>query len=134
MATVNSFEDLKVWQKARTLSIRIFQLTSSGKFMKDYGLIDQINRSTGSVMDNIAEGFGRLSNKEFINFLTYSHASASECKSQLFRAFDRAYISEEELNSLIAEVDEIRKMINAFIFYLNNTTVRGFKFKDRICK
>ncbi len=81
MATIQNFEDLKVWQKSRILCQQIFDLITTGKFAKDFALIDQINRSSGSIMDNIAEGFGRMGNREFINFLTYSYASALECKS-----------------------------------------------------
>ncbi len=85
MATIQNFEDLKVWQKARALCNEVFSLTSVGAFSKDFGLKAQINRSSGSMMDNIAEGFGRKGNLEFINFLTYSNGSACECKSQLYR-------------------------------------------------
>ncbi|MEP7251300.1 MAG: four helix bundle protein [Ginsengibacter sp.] len=83
MATIQKFEDLKVWQKARLICNEVFLLTTEGAFSKDFGLKDQINRSSGSIMDNIAEGFGRKGNLEFINFLTYANGSACECKSQL---------------------------------------------------
>jgi four helix bundle protein len=131
MATILNFEDLKVWQKSRELCKHIFDLTSSGKFVRDFALIDQINRSTGSVMDNIAEGFGRLENNEFINFLTYSNASALECKSQLYRAFDRNYISKEKQEELFLIIEEIIKMISSLITYLGKTDFRGQKFKVR---
>jgi len=76
MATIERFQDIICWQKARELENVIYRLTSSESFAKDYGLKDQINRATGSVMDNIAEGFGRGGNKEFANFLMISRASA----------------------------------------------------------
>ena len=72
MATINNFEELKVWQKARMLCQEIYEIIEKEKFCKDYKLKDQINGSSGSVMDNIAEGFGRQGNNEFINFLTIS--------------------------------------------------------------
>lgn len=83
MATIKNFEDLKVWQKARILCQEIFEIVKEQNFSKDYKLKDQINGSSGSVMDNIAEGFGRQGNNEFINFLTISNGSAMEVKSQL---------------------------------------------------
>ena len=130
MATVLHFEDLKVWQKARVLCQQIFDLTTSGKFARDFALIDQINRSSGSIMDNIAEGYGRLGNREFINFLTYSNASALECKSQVYRAFDKNYISTEKQEELFGMLDEIIKMIHGLISYLGKTNKRGVKFKS----
>jgi four helix bundle protein len=131
MATIQSFEDLKVWQKARLLCKEIFSLTSIGNFSKDFGLKDQINRSSGSIMDNIAEGFGRKGNIEFINFLTYSSGSACECKSQLYRAYDRNYITEEKRKELSGLADEIGKMITSLIVYLGGTELKGIKFKAR---
>jgi four helix bundle protein len=131
MATIQSFEDLKVWQKSRVLCSQIFALITSGTFARDFGLIDQINRSSGSVMDNIAEGFGRMGNREFVNFLTYSYGSALECKSQLYRAYDRKYINPEKLNELFELLEEIKKMINALISYLWKSDLKGQKFKLR---
>jgi four helix bundle protein len=108
MATVQNFEDLKVWQKSRILCQEIFKLISNVRFAKDFALIDQVNRSSGSVMDNIVEGFGRMGNREFINFLTYSYGSVLECKSQLYRAFDRKYISNEKMEELFILIEEIK--------------------------
>ena len=89
MSTIKNFEDLKVWQKSRILCQQIFEIIEEKNFSKDYKLKDQINGSSGSVMDNIAEGFGRQGNNEFINFLTISNGSVMEVKSQLYRALDR---------------------------------------------
>jgi four helix bundle protein len=131
MATIQSFEDLKVWQKSRLLCQEIFDLITTGRFTKDFALIDQINRSSGSMMDNIAEGFGRMGNKEFINFLTYTFGSTLECKSQLYRAFDRKYISYEKTEELFSLIEEIKKMTNALITYLGDSDLKGQKFKAR---
>ncbi|MBK9485443.1 MAG: four helix bundle protein [Chitinophagaceae bacterium] len=131
MATIQSFEDLKVWQKSRILCNEIFDLITTGKFSKDFALVDQINKSSGSVMDNIAEGFGRMGNKEFINFLTYTYGSALECKSQLYRALDRKYISKEKSEELFDLIEEIKKMTNALISYLGHSDLKGQKFKAR---
>ncbi|MGN6801169.1 MAG: four helix bundle protein [Ginsengibacter sp.] len=106
-------------------------IISQGNFSKDFGLKDQINRSSGSIMDNIAEGFGRKGNSEFINFLTYSSGSLCECKSQLYRAQDRKYITEEKRIELSALADDIGKMISSLIKYLGGSELKGTKFKAR---
>ena len=134
MATINQFEELKVWQKSRALCKEIFNLTQAGNFSKDFGLKDQINRSSGSIMDNISEGFGRKGKFEFINFLTYSSGSVCETKSKIYRAFDRNYISDEKRDELIALTDEIGKMITSLITYLGSSEFRGTKFKGRDTK
>ena len=131
MATINKFEDLKVWQKARILCQEVFELIEKEKFCRDYKLKDQINGSSGSVMDNISEGFGRQGNIEFINFLTISNGSALEVKSQLYRALDRQYLSQTKFDELEILIDEIGKMIASLIVYLNKNDFRGQKFKDR---
>ena len=95
MATIRSFEELEVWKKARVMSTEIFKATMTESFFKDFGLKDQINRASGSIMDNIAEGFERGGRKEFIQFLSYAKGSAGEVKSQLYRALDRQHINEE---------------------------------------
>lgn len=132
MATINRFEDLKVWQKARQLCSDIHSgIKSSEMFSKDFQLKDQISRSSGSVMDNIAEGFGRLGNSEFINFLSIAKGSLLEVASQLYRALDRNYIAKDQLNKYLILIGEINKMLNAMINYLAKSDFRGQKFKVR---
>lgn len=131
MATIKNFEDLKVWQKARVLCEQVFQLIELEKFSKDYKLKDQINDASGSVMDNIAEGFGRQGNNEFINFLTIANGSAMEVKSQLYRALDRNYITQEKFDELFQLIEEISKMIFGLIVYLGKSDLKGQKFKAR---
>lgn len=121
------FEDIEVWQKSRELCKRIFTLLNSEPFSKDYALINQINRSSSSIMDNIAEGFEKNNNKEFISFLFIAKGSAGEVRSQLYRAFDRPYITQEELESLKTEVEEISKQLGKFIDYLKKSEIKGYK-------
>ena len=99
MATITNFENLEVWQLAREFAKTTFQLyTSSESFTRDYKLKDQINGASGSIMDNIAEGFERSGRKEFIQYLAIAKGSAGEVKSQLYRAYDRSYITEESFD------------------------------------
>ncbi len=86
MATFSRLEDIQVWQKARQLTKKIYEATANGKFAQDYGLRGQIQRASVSIMANIAEGFGRRSDKEFANFLNMAHGSVSEVQSHLYVA------------------------------------------------
>lgn len=132
MATVQKFEDLEVWQKARVFARQIFELSNSGLFAKHFELKNQINRSSGSIMDNIAEGFERGGKAEFINFLTIAKGSCAETRSQLYRSFDRNYLSAETSKSFLQQAEEIGRMIGGLINYLNKSGLKGRKFKDRV--
>lgn len=131
MATLTKFEDIKAWQKARLFCNEIFIVAEVTKLSKDYKLRDQINGSSGSIMDNIAEGFGRGGNLEFIQFLEISHASACESQSQLYRISDRKYISNDKFKELYDLGEEIKRMILALIKYLSKSPMTGPKYKWR---
>lgn len=118
MANINNFEELKSWQKSRELCAYVFKLTNKENFKREFSLKDQIIRSSGSVMDNIAEGFDRMSPKEFRRFLFYSKGSCSEVKSQLYRAFDQNFITKEEFNKCFKLAVESNNLIGGFINYL----------------
>lgn len=129
MATLTKFEDLGIWQEARQLSKVIYELTNRGPFVNDFSLKDQIRRSSGSVMDNIAEGFDRGGNKEFIQFLSIAKGSAGEVRSQLYRAFDQHYISQNEFDTTSQQSNKISAGILGLINYLRTSEMKGIKFK-----
>lgn len=132
MATITRFEDLEIWILARKFAQSVFiAYNNSEIFFKDFSLKNQINDSSGSAMDNIAEGFERGSRNEFVNFLSIAKASAAESKSQLYRAFDRNYLSQEAFEILYAKADILCKKIGSFMKYLNSSTYQGSKFKNR---
>jgi four helix bundle protein len=131
MATFKRFEDLEIWQLSRKLAQLIFPYKLLENFSKDFSLKDQIKRSSGSVIDNIAEGFERGDNREFINFLGIAKASSGEVQSQLYRAKDFALIGEEQFAEAYNLTDEIKNKIGGFIKYLNASEFKGIKFKDR---
>jgi four helix bundle protein len=130
MATIRRFEDLEIWQIARKLSLKVFHLTDTGPASRDYKYKDQIRASAGSVMDNIAEGFERSSQLEFVNFLSISKGSSGETRSQLYREIDQKYFPEETIE-LIKEYEQIASAIAGFIKYLTQSEIKGQKFKDR---
>lgn len=129
MATFNRFEDIIGWQKARVLCKIINDYTQRRPFSKDFKLISQIKSSSGSAMDNIAEGFERGGNKEFSQFLSISKGSAGETKSQLYRALDNKYISETEFQEAYNLADEVGKLTGALMNHLKSSELKGNKFK-----
>lgn len=129
MPTIECFEDLEIWQKARTLSVKIHRTTKLVAFAEDFDLKKQARRSSGSIMDNIAEGFERGGKGEFIQFLSIAKGSCGELRSQLYRATDYNYISEENSQLLIAECKVLSKMIMGFIKYLRKSEIKGVKYK-----
>ncbi len=130
MATVKRFEELDVWKVSRELCSKIGKLIDGGNFKNSFRLTGQIESSSGSIMDNIAEGFERGTRAEFIQFLGYSKGSCGELRSQLYRAVDRGFINNEQFDELYALVIRISIMIQKFISYLQHTTVKGVRKKQ----
>ena len=125
---IKRFEDLEIWQEARILCKVIFEITSVGPFSTDFKFRDQIKASSGSVMDNIAEGFNRGGNREFSQFLSISHGSSGEVRSQSYRAYDYKYIDEEKLNEILERTDSICRKIYNLMKHLKHSDIQGFKY------
>jgi len=115
---IEKFEDIESWKSARKLVKVVYNLTSKERFNKDFGLKEQIQRASVSIMANIVEGFDSKSNKAFINFLNYSFRSASEVQSLLYAALDQEYITNSEFDSVYNQCIEIKNLIGGFIRYL----------------
>src|SRR5687768_4547256 len=129
MSTFKKFEEIVSWQKARELNKALGKHIDEGKFNKSYKLISQIEGSAGSIMDNIAEGFERGGNREFIQFLYISKGSCGEFRSQLYRALDRNYKTQKEFDELSIHAMKISSLIQKFIDYLENSATKGIKYK-----
>ena len=132
MATITKLEELEIWQLARIFAKEINQLLKTDSFKYEFGLKQQMNNASGSVMDNIAEGFGRGSKNEFVNYLTIAKGSAEESRSQLYRCLDDELINSERHTELSKQVETLVRKTATFINYLNNIPIKGQKFKDRI--
>ena len=127
MATIKRFEGLDAWKVSRVLCSKIGVLIENGVFAKNYRLIGQIEGSSGSIMDNIAEGFERGTRAEFIQFLGYSKGSCGEIRSQLYRALDRNYITQKEFDEFYSMAVRISAMLQKLISYLQQTKVKGLR-------
>ena len=121
MAKLERFEDLEVWQRARQLTGKIYAAASCGGFARDYGFRDQICRAAVSVVSNIAEGFDRRSNSQFLQFLDIANGSAGELRAQLYIALDLAYITPDQFRELFADITTIGKMLTSLIRHLRSS-------------
>lgn len=129
MATINRYEEIAGWQKARELTNFIYTLTQRDAFARDYDLKEQIRKAAVSVMSNIAEGFGRESNQNFMRFLSISKASANEVQSQLYVAFDQKYITADQFQQGYQLCDETIRTIGGFIAYLKKSPLKGSRYQ-----
>ena len=129
MSSFQRFEDIDAWQKTRELTKAIYAMTNAGQFARDFGLKDQIRRASASIMSNIAEGFGRGGNKEFMQFLSTAKGSAAEVQAQLYVALDAGYINQEQFQKLHSETEATARMITGLLRYLQNSDSKGAKYK-----
>ena len=113
MARIQEFEDLEVWKLARKLTVQVYALSRNGVFAKDYGFCNQIRRAVVSIVSNIAEGFERRSNSQFIQFLDIANGSAGEVRAQLYVALDLGYITQEQFQAAFNDITSIGKMLTS---------------------
>lgn len=123
MGTIKTFEEIVAWQKARVLNKEIYLISISGPLSKDFGLRDQMRRSSVSVMSNIAEGFERRGNKEFARYLTIAKGSCAELISQLYVAMDVGFISDQEFKRLHEMAINTSRLIQGFKSYLKTKEI-----------
>jgi len=131
MATITCLEELEIWQLARVFAKEIGQILKTKAFGNEFGLKQQMKNASGSIMDNIAEGFGRGSKNEFVNHLTIAKGSAEEIRSQLYRCKDQELIDDTIFTDLLNQSVELVRRITGLINYLNLSSVKGSKFKNR---
>jgi four helix bundle protein len=129
MSNVTRFEDLVVWQKARNFNKLVFKATKKEEIKYDFRLIAQWKAASGSVMDNIAEGFDRQGYKEFIQFLSIARGSLGEAQSRAYRGLDQQGIDEAEFKEIFDLSEEVKKLIDSLITYLKGSELRGLKYK-----
>lgn len=128
---VKQFEELEVWKESRRLTKEIYRLTKGDKFWKDFALCGQIQRAATSIMSNIAEGFERGGNQEFIQFLYVAKGSCGEVRSQLYVALDQSYVAtSSDVDELMKSFKRLSSMISNLITYLRNSGMKGEKFRS----
>ena len=130
MGTVKRFEDLKIWQAARALANRVYEVTKSRPFGQDRALCRQIRDAAISIMSNIAEGFERGSNKELVQALFIARGSVGEVRSDLYPALDQQYITQADFDDLRGQCESLSRQIAAFIEYLKHAEFKGDKFRE----
>ncbi len=131
MNRIERFEDILSWQKARALTKEIYASARTEPFARDYGLKDQIRRASVSTMANIAEGFERGGDREFLQFLSNCKGSCGEVKSHLYVALDQDYLTQVSFDHLYSKADEVSRLVGGFMAYLRQSQLRGPKYKDR---
>ena len=118
---INRFEEIQAWQEARILVQMVYEaVKANGAFCKDYRLVNQIQSAAVSAMSNIAEGFARKSNKEFIQFLFIAKSSVAEVQSQLYVTLDQKYISQADFDRIYKQSEKVSKLTSGFIKYLKS--------------
>src|SRR5437588_11937876 len=128
-ATISKFEDIESWKCARSFANEIYRLSGTGNFARDFGLKDQIRRAAISILSNIAEGFERGGDNEFLQFLSIAKGSCGEARAQLYIALDQSYISVVQFESLTKATADISQLISGLMKYLHGSSLRGNKYR-----
>ena len=128
MARIERFEDIRSWRKSRELTKQIYVITSQGNFKRDFGLRDQIRKASVSIVSNIAEGFERGGDQEFLQFLAIAKGSCGEVRAQLYIALDQGYLQREDFETLSTLATEISRLLSGFMKYLQQSSLRGNKY------
>jgi len=126
---IKKFEELESWKKARKLTNTVYEATGTGSFKLDFGLKDQIRRASISILSNIAEGFERGGDKEFLQFLAMAKGSCGEVRAQLYIAVDQGYLSQALFEKLSNNADEIGRLISGLMKYLSKSELKGSKYR-----
>jgi four helix bundle protein len=126
---IKKFEELESWKKARKLTNTVYEATGRGSFKLDFGLKDQIRRASISILSNIAEGFERSGDKEFLQFLAMAKGSCGEVRAQLYIAVDQRYLSQALFEKLSNNADEIGRLISGLMKYLSKSELKGSKYR-----
>lgn len=129
MAKIEKFEDLEVWKMSRIVAREIYEISSGERVSRDFALVNQIRRASISILSNIAEGFERSGDKEFLQFLAIAKGSCGEVRAQLYIALDQNYIEEIRFREISGKLLEISRMISGLMKYLQQSDLRGSKFK-----
>jgi four helix bundle protein len=129
MAKIKKFEDIESWKRARKLTKDIYTVTAQDQFLRDFGLRDQIRRAGVSILSNIAEGFERGGDKEFLQFLAIAKGSSGEVRAQLYVALDLNYITSTQFEVLAQAATEVSQLISGFMKYLRESNLSGSKYR-----
>ena len=134
MASIQRFEDIESWKAGREAVRTVYAVTSEAPFSRDFALCNQVRRASVSIISNIAEGFERGGNKEFLNFLAISKGSCGEVRCQLYVALDCSYISEDQFRVISEKLTETSRLISGLMKYLQQSEFRGSKFRSADAK
>ena len=130
MAKIEKFEDIESWKLAREVANLVYKISSERNFSRDFALCNQIRRASVSILSNIAEGFERGGNKEFLQFLAIAKGSCGEVRSQLYVALDQEYLDFSSFELICDKLLETSRLLSGLMKYLRQSEMRGEKFRQ----